>query len=69
MLDFKAYTGNTMGEYLAKCRLRNAIELLLQKNTIEYVAEKCGFADNSGFIRSFKRHYGTTPYKYIKNLR
>ena len=69
MLDFKAYTGNTMGEYLTKCRLKNAIALLLQKKTIEDVAESCGFADSSGFIRSFKRHYGTTPYKYVKDLK
>ena len=27
MLDFKAYTGSTMGEYLTKCRLKNAIAL------------------------------------------
>ena len=69
MLDFKAYTGCTMGEYLTKCRLKNAIDLLLRKATVEEVAEKCGFADSSGFIRSFRRHYGTTPYRYVKNLR
>lgn len=68
MTEFKAYTGNTMGEYLSKCRVKNSIELLKQKNTIEYVAEKCGFSDSSGFIRAFKRIYGTTPHKYIKTL-
>ena len=68
MTDFKAYIGITVGEYLTKCRLKHSIQLLLQKKTIEYVSEKCGFSDSSGFIRAFKRIYGTTPHKYIKNL-
>lgn len=69
MTEFKAYTGNTLGEYLTKCRIKNAIPLLKQKNTIEYAAEKCGFSDSSGFIRAFKRIHKTTPYKYVKNLK
>ena len=68
MTEFKAFTGSTMGEYLSKCRIKNAIVLLKQKKTIEYAAEKCGFSDSSGFIRAFKRTYGTTPYKYIKSI-
>ena len=69
MTEFKSYTGSTMGEYLTKCRIRNAIRLLQEKKTIEYAAEACGFSDSSGFTRAFKRFHGTTPYKYIKNLK
>ena len=69
MTEFKRYTQSTPGEYLTKCRLRNSIPLLLQKQTVEYTAEKCGFSDSSGFIRAFKRHYGTTPYKYLKSIK
>jgi len=68
MTRFKVYTGDTLGEYLTKCRLKNAIRLLLAKNTIEYTSEKCGFSDSSGLIRAFKRHYNTTPYQYIKRI-
>ena len=69
MTDFKRYTESTIGQYLTKSRLRHAIPLLLQNNTIEYTAEKCGFSDSSGFIRAFKRYYGATPYQYIKGMK
>ena len=68
MTDFKAYTGSTLGEYLTNCRLKNATHLLMQNKTIEYVAESSGFSDSSGFIRAFKRIYGTTPHKYVKKM-
>ncbi|MBE6596853.1 MAG: helix-turn-helix domain-containing protein [Ruminococcaceae bacterium] len=68
MTGFKLYTGDTMGEYLCKCRLKNAIQYLLQAETIEYAAEKCGFSDSSSLIRAFKRIYGMPPHKYVKRL-
>ena len=66
MTEFKRYTETTLGQYLTQCRLRHAIRHLRQGKTIEYAAEACGFSDSSGFIRAFKRHYGMTPYKYVK---
>ena len=69
MTSFKKYTGNTVGEYLTNCRLKNATVLLGDSRTIEYTAEKCGFSDSSGLIRAFKRCYGKTPKQYIKEIR
>ena len=69
MTEFKRHTEITPGEYLTKCRLKNAIRLLLEKQTIESAAEACGFSDSSGLIRAFKRHYKTTPYQYVKSLK
>ena len=66
MTDFKKHTGKTLGEYITLCRLKNAVQLLSDDKTLEYTAERCGFADSSGLIRAFKKHYGITPYKYIK---
>ena len=66
MADFKKHTGNTLGEYITLCRLKNAICFLNDNQTLEYTAERCGFADSSGMIRAFKKHYGTTPYAYVK---
>lgn len=66
MTDFKKHTGKTLGEYITICRLKNSVVLLKENKTLEYTAEKCGFADSSGFIRAFKKHYKVTPYKYIK---
>ena len=69
MTEFKRHTESTLGEYLTKCRLKNAIRLLLEKRTIESAAEACGFSDSSGLIRAFKRHYGVTPYQYVKSAK
>jgi len=65
MTSFKLHVGITLGEYLCRCRLKNAVQLLKEEQTVETVAEKCGFADSSSLIKAFKRIYGTTPHKYI----
>ena len=69
MTEFKLYVGSAIGEYLCQCRLKNAISYLLQHQTIEYAAEKCGFADGSSLIRAFKRVYGMSPCRYLKENR
>ena len=66
MSEFKKHVGTTLGEYLTTCRLKNALRLLKENQTIEYTAEQCGFSDSSGFIRAFKKHFHTTPHRYIK---
>lgn len=67
MTEFKKHTGKTLVDYLTAYRIKNAILLLKEDRTLEYTAEKCGFSDSSGLIRAFKRSFGTTPHKYIKN--
>lgn len=66
MTAFKRYTGSTMGEYLTHCRLRRAAGLLSKGDTLESVATACGFADQSGLVRAFKRCYGQTPRQYME---
>ncbi len=65
MTGFKRYTGNTVGEYLAQYRLQMAIRLLKQGHTQQAAAEQCGFCDAGTLIRTFRRYFGTTPYKYL----
>ena len=65
MTSFKRYTDSTVGEYLTRCRLRNALRILSDGKTLEYAAEQCGFSDSSGLVRSFKKHYGMTPKQYL----
>ena len=67
MTEFKKHIGITFGRYLTECRLKNAIRFLKENQSIETTAEKCGFADSSGLIRAFKKHFNSTPYQYIKN--
>lgn len=65
MTAFKKYTGSTLGEYLSRHRLRQALYLLRQGQTEQQAAEQCGLGDSSGLIRSFKKNYGMTPKQYL----
>ncbi len=65
MTGFKKYTGTTLNECLARCRLKHAIALLREGQTEQQVAETCGFGDPCALIRSFKRFFGKTPRQYI----
>jgi AraC-like DNA-binding protein len=69
MTAFKHYTGITVGEYLAQCRLKAAIARLREGMTEQTVAESCGFGDACNLIRSFRRHLGVTPKQYIAKAR
>ena len=65
MMGFKKYTGMTVGEYILKCRLIAAVDLLCGGMSERECAERCGFVESSNLIRSFQRHFGMTPKKYI----
>ena len=66
MTEFKHQVGCTLNEYITDCRLKNAVVLLKNGETVERVAEKCGFSDSSGLSRAFKRRYNCAPRRYIK---
>lgn len=68
MTGFKKYTGTTLNEYLLRCRLKAAVELLQSGKNEQQTAEECGFTDACNLIRSFKRHFGITPKKYLKSI-
>lgn len=59
---FKSATGLSPGEFVRNHTLRRAA-LLLQtsKSPIKTIAEQCGFATESSFIRAFKQAYGYPP--------
>lgn len=67
MTNFKKYTNFTLNHYITQCRLKKAIILLYEGKTESEIAEKCGFSDTSGLIRSFKRFLGMTPREYINS--
>lgn len=66
MTTFKSHVGCTLHEYIDHIRLKSAIDLLERGVTEEQAAEKCGFNDTSGLIRCFKKHYNSTPKRYLK---
>lgn len=51
--------------YLNEFRIEQAKQLLLSTNlNVKEVAQRCGYQDNSYFIRVFKRFTGMTPMDY-----
>ena len=55
---FRQYAGTSPVNYLIKCRLRNAVWLLLHSDDqISTIAENCGIPDEFYFSRLFKKYY------------
>ncbi|NEQ22907.1 MAG: helix-turn-helix transcriptional regulator [Microcoleus sp. SIO2G3] len=67
---FKQSTGTTPHQYVIRCRIERAKELLMQgKLTISDVAKVVGFVDQSHFHRHFKRLVGITPKAFLQQVK
>jgi AraC-like DNA-binding protein len=63
--EFPKYFQVGFGQYLRQKRIEKSISFLQNPElSITEVAYRCGFSDQSHFIRSFKEIMGTTPLKY-----
>lgn len=59
---FRAVVGVTPHQYLLRCRLRRAAELLAEESLpITDIALEVGFNDLSNFVRTFHRASGVSP--------
>ena len=60
---FKAFTHETLHNYIARKRVEKASATLLRKKnvTISEVSMQYGFSSNSSFTRAFKKFYGVSP--------
>ncbi|WP_165280045.1 AraC family transcriptional regulator [Paenibacillus protaetiae] len=66
---FKKATGQTIIEYIAKVRLREAKRLLAETDcTVAHIAGAVGYSNDIGFIRFFKKYEGITPGQYRANI-
>lgn len=66
---FSKYFHSTFSEYVRKIRIEKSLALLPDKNlTLTEIAHRCGFADQSHFLRSFKEINGVKPSEYRKLL-
>lgn len=62
---FKNVEGSTFVEYLVKCRLEKARDLLMSTDFKIYHISNCsGFGSEKHFIRVFKKHFGLPPLQY-----
>ena len=57
--------GITLHAYIESVRLAHAKELLMRSEIpISEIAQACGFAEASYFVKFFRRHTGMTPKRY-----
>ena len=67
---FKQAAGVTPSQYLQRCRINNAKELLRTSNiSIAEIAERSGYQDSSYFCARFKQQMGQTPLNYRSSVR
>ncbi len=66
--EFARETGETITDFLARTRVREAEKLLLETNLKIYeIAEKTGYANVETFSRAFKKITGKSPSSLIRN--
>jgi len=64
---FKQSTGVTPHQYLVRCRVMRAKELLLaNRHSVADVAAQVGFCDQSHLAGHFKRVVGLTPRVFVR---
>jgi AraC-like DNA-binding protein len=62
---FRKLSGCTPTEYQIRLRLQHAAELLANgSESLNYIAEKCGFYDSNDLCQKFKKHLGKTPRQF-----
>jgi AraC family transcriptional regulator len=65
--DFPRYFRCNFSQYLRKIRVERSLGMLRKRSlTMADIACKCGFADQSHFIRCFKQYTGLTPKNFRK---
>lgn len=64
--EFTRYAGRSVYEYILYRRVQLAKENLLKEMSLSEVADRSGFGDYSGFLRSFRRMTGMSPNAYRK---
>ena len=63
---FMFETHMTFSTWRYRQRLITALELLAYGESITNVAFAIGYESASSFVASFKKYFGTTPYRYFK---
>ncbi len=67
---FQSITGTTPGVFLARCRVQNAVRLMINDSiNILDAAMLSGFCSSSGFYKTFRAVCGMSPGEYLKYIR
>lgn len=66
---FKTELGINFYEYLTRCRLQKGISMLAMTNKkVATISYEIGFSDVKAFNKAFRKHFGTTPSEYRKQI-
>ena len=66
---FKTITGVPPAKYLKSLRLQQSATLLTTTFlSVKEIVRRVGLADESHFVRDFKRQYGMTPTEYRNSV-
>jgi AraC-like DNA-binding protein len=67
---FKAETGMSVGDYITKCKLEEACDLLIYgERSLAEISAYLGYSSQSYFQNVFKKQYSITPMQYRKKNR
>jgi AraC-like DNA-binding protein len=65
---FKEQVGLPLRRYILWCRIRKALEALLNGQNFTKSAHAAGFSDSAHFSRTFSEMFGVSPSSVLKNL-
>ena len=65
---FKAYTMESIHEYLTNLRMQKCRQLIADGQSVLDSSIESGFSNYSSFVKSFKKLYGMTPLDFRKKL-
>ena len=63
----RALSGSTIQEFIIRVKMDEAAKMLLEtSHTVSEISYSLGFSEPSNFSRTFTRHYGQSPTKWLK---
>lgn len=65
---FQKKIGITFHQYVTRCRMEVARQLIYTDMPLEEVGRQVGYTDHSTFYRAFKQTFGMSPREYRKDL-
>lgn len=66
---FSSYVGEPVSRFVRRLRLEKAARLILFGcASITQAAAEAGYATSAAFTRAFRRHFGASPKKLVKDL-
>ncbi len=65
----KSLTGQTPSEYLYSFRIKKSIKMLEEGTlNVSEIARKSGFKSPNSFTKTFTKHMGVSPSKYVRSI-